>query len=264
MMNQRGFGLVQVLVTVAIMGIVMTAVATMMTTQMQETKAMNDKLAALDVQRNLIAIMSQDGACTYNLSRASALGPYNFSAGDGTPSRPFPAISLGTSMAAAKPVGTTPESIAYRVTINPLSSDRSTLFPASVISLALYIKEINLRIRCDTPPCDYSTATEVPAYYELVYQDTGLVRSIAPARAAITLSVSGAAPMRNITGCYGESGGPSPGTPGTPCTSANYPNNRGIVMYHAAGYGGSRRCCGAGNGNGFVNAPWGAMHIYCD
>lgn len=183
-MNQRGFGLVQVLITVAIMGIVMTAVATMMTTQMQETRAMTEKLAALDLQKNLSANMANSDVCTFNILKMPSL---NFdSSSSNIPDIPMDnTLYMGNSVNSAVLV----------------QKDKA----ASPISSTVVVEGIWLtNIRCSTSPCVAANNT-FSANVEIRLKTGMMVRSIKPPTSEITLTTTGSTSMKTIAGCYGAS-----------------------------------------------------------
>lgn len=219
--NQRGFGLVQVLVTVAIMGIVLTAVATMMVTQMQETKAMTEKLAALDFQKSLTSNFAKAGVCSFNLKRAS-VQIFDSSV------NPIPNLTLDSALYSGN-------SINHPIFVQVGKA-------ASPISPVVIVESIVLsNIRCNTMPCAPAT-NDFKADIEVRFSDAGLVRSMRPAKTEITLTTTGATSFKTFDGCYGEKSTPiSPDTPGTPCTFAGESIPRGIVTYNWSG--GGKYCC---------------------
>src|SRR5947209_6537565 len=71
--NQRGQSLVQVIISASIMGIMMLAVAAMMTSQRNEAKALTEKLATSDLEKVLIASLSTGTVCSYVLNNPVVL-----------------------------------------------------------------------------------------------------------------------------------------------------------------------------------------------
>jgi len=72
MLNQRGQSLVQILIGVAIMGIMMIAFATMTANQSREASALAQKLAAMDFQQQLTRTFSDGTLCTSLLTLPTA------------------------------------------------------------------------------------------------------------------------------------------------------------------------------------------------
>lgn len=67
-MNQRGFSLVMVMISVGIMGVVMMGFTSMMLTQNKETKAVAEALAVQDLTKSLILAMSKGDVCKFILT----------------------------------------------------------------------------------------------------------------------------------------------------------------------------------------------------
>lgn len=65
--NQRGQSLVQVMISLGIMCLMMTVFATMMVNQLKETRALSEKLAAMDLEKLLIASLADGSVCSYVL-----------------------------------------------------------------------------------------------------------------------------------------------------------------------------------------------------
>lgn len=62
--SKEGFGLVEILVAVGILGIAMTIMITFLTNQMQETKALSEKLSTLDATRSIATVLANPTACS--------------------------------------------------------------------------------------------------------------------------------------------------------------------------------------------------------
>lgn len=72
--NQRGQGLIQVIVAAAIMGIIMFSMMTAQIYQIKENKAIAEKLAAIDFQRTITQALSDPAACAAIVARSNLLG----------------------------------------------------------------------------------------------------------------------------------------------------------------------------------------------
>ena len=180
--NQRGFGLVQVLVTVAIMGVVLTAVATMMVTQMQETKAMTEKLAVLDIQKSLSNNLAKADVCSFNVLRSTSIA---FDSG----ANPIPNIQLDNALYAGAGVN------------SPIFIEKNKA--PSVISSNVVVDSLWLtNIRCNPMPCVASNNTFL-ANVEARLKSGGMVRQVRPPTTEITVTTTGAGSSKTIAGCYG-------------------------------------------------------------
>lgn len=62
-LNSKGIALIEILIVADIFGVVLAAMATMMDSQRRETRALTEKLAALDFQRTLTTVLTVPSAC---------------------------------------------------------------------------------------------------------------------------------------------------------------------------------------------------------
>lgn len=72
--NDKGMSLVEVLVAVAIMGFLAFALTTQIIAQQRESKALAEKLGALDLQQFLLSILSNGSVCSFQLTDPSQAG----------------------------------------------------------------------------------------------------------------------------------------------------------------------------------------------
>lgn len=73
--NQKGQSIVQVLVSIAIMGILLVAMTSMQTTMSRENRALSEKLAALDLERVVTQSLAHTSVCTSLLDTANLVNP---------------------------------------------------------------------------------------------------------------------------------------------------------------------------------------------
>jgi hypothetical protein len=71
--NQRGNSLIQVLISIGLMGLLMAAFASMMVNQQTETRALSEKFGALDLQQFLTASLADGSVCAYVMNIPTVL-----------------------------------------------------------------------------------------------------------------------------------------------------------------------------------------------
>jgi hypothetical protein len=71
--NEKGQGLLEVIIAIGIMGIMMLGFASMMSSQYRETGALEQKLAAMDLEKLLIASLADGTVCQYVLNNPTVL-----------------------------------------------------------------------------------------------------------------------------------------------------------------------------------------------
>lgn len=71
--NNKGISIIETLVALGIMSIMMIGFTTMISNQQKETKSMSEVLAGLDLQKNLITVLSQGSVCSYMLNNPNQL-----------------------------------------------------------------------------------------------------------------------------------------------------------------------------------------------
>lgn len=73
-MRSQGFSLVELLVTLGVMGIVMVAFMTMQSNQMKTTKGLSEKLAALSLEKTLITALADGRVCHFLFTSPASVG----------------------------------------------------------------------------------------------------------------------------------------------------------------------------------------------
>lgn len=216
--RRRGIGMAELLVAMAILGIVTVAFSQMMSDQQKQTRALSEKLAALDLQSLLLKIYADPSVCTFDLTNtvlpANPGNPQKFT--DTLPTAISP-ISLSTIHSSAQ--GASPP-----VLVSVGSSVNSSLKIGSI------------RI------ANISKIATKQYLGELQITFTGTAAPMKPITSSITLQTDGGAlnpGKETITGCS-FSAVSATITTGTPCGA----NSKGITMTD----GGTRYCCYVGGG----------------
>lgn len=182
-MNQNGQSLIQVLVAVGIMSLIATGMASMMSSQGRENRALSEKLAGLELGRSVTQFLSSDKLCKTifdptNVMDAAEL--YLTSPGGISPSNPY---KIGL-----KGIGLPPENVLATQgnTVSHLSSTLRIL-PTTGIEVSLTsMNSATLNIRFD---------------------QNNLVRPIQNLSFPITLTTDSPAVPTRITGCQGTGSG---------------------------------------------------------
>jgi len=199
--NQRGQSIAQVLVAVALMGIVMAAFTTLIATQMKESKALAEKLAALDLQQFLTASLADGSVCAYVLNNPTVLTFNSTSVSPATPQT----ITLPNPRAAGLPArlysailpnpAPPPTQIPGAVAVEVGQ-------PASAISSSLIVASIQLQILS-------GTGGRYKGNWLINFDRSKTVRALNPVSVAVTLTADISAPgAAKVTGCQsGNSSG---------------------------------------------------------
>lgn len=182
--NTNGFGLVQVIVSVAIMGILMMTVVSMMAGQSREVTSLTEKLAVNDLTQALTAAVSNSSTCTFQLTQA---GPWISSP---VPVQ-FDASTIGT---ASPPSINLNQVLAHgSATAPPITSVGSPASPISGTAIVSAIQVTNIN-----GPVGGNTFT---ANLQVNLDQTRLVRGLKPSSAQVVLQTSGAGNIKTVTAC---------------------------------------------------------------
>lgn len=182
--NQRGQSIVQVLISIGLMGILMTAFATMMTNQSRETQALTEKLASLDFSRTVTQYLSNSTTCSAMFAASNLVN---------SGSMPFDATSIST----AAP---------YVFALKQLPSGGAaspTAVAGSQVSLLSNSLNLLDSSASPTPGIQISVSSISPPTANLLLNfDQGrLVRNIHNLTFPIGITVSGPVNNTTITGC---------------------------------------------------------------
>lgn len=129
--NNKGFSLIEVMISIGIMMVGVLATFQMITTQQNETRALTEKLAALDLQKLALATIN-DAICTFVLTDASQSG-----------------VRSGNTINTTNP-STLSSSIIYLQNLPTSASSTAPKFvvkgsPASPLSSSVVVNNIQLR-----------------------------------------------------------------------------------------------------------------------
>ncbi len=174
--GQHGQGIIQILVSVAILGILTMAFATMMNNQWRETRALTEKLAASDLQQLLTASLADGSVCSYVLNNPTVLTfdstqPLPQTINLTNPTAATAALYLSIVPNAAPPPATLPGPIAAQVGQ-----------PASPTSNTLVVQSIQLQITA-------GSGNSYAGKWLVTFDPTKTIRSVRPFRSKL-LSMS--------------------------------------------------------------------------
>jgi hypothetical protein len=209
--NQSGQSLVQVLVAVGIMGIVMMAMQSMFATLNTESRALNEKLGTLDLEKVMIASLADGSVCKYVMQGPSAV-PFDSTA-PMTPDKPLSIVLPSPAGAPATLYATyTPANGAVPEKIGPVVAQVGQQPSASARTLV--IKQISLQLTGKGSSPDQFTG-----YWEIDFDGTKLVRALKPVMIATTITADITSPTSaKVAGCQGNaSSGAAAGGDGQWC-----------------------------------------------
>jgi hypothetical protein len=188
-LNCRLFGnegqtLISVLIGAAVMIVSMLAFMGMMSAQQKEIRAMSEKLAALDLERLMIAAFSDPAICTAELSNSAlnASAPYVVNVG-----------SLSN----------------YVINLNSIHSNAAPASPVLISAGALVTPTSSLKvstIKVKNFTSNSGTGTNYLAEIEISFDPASLVRSIKPITLKVSITTDA---TQKITTCMGSFGASS-------------------------------------------------------
>lgn len=182
--GQSGQSLVQVLVAVGIMGIVVAAMTSFQVQMSRESGAIAEKMAALDLQRELGVALADGTVCAYVLNNPA---PLTFNATLVTPTTP-------QTIAVNRPIYNKIEGGVPGLVVAQLNQP-------SALTSSLIVTSINLVVRA-------GAGTTFTGAWQVGFDNTRLKRAIRPAEVSTTLTVDLTNPAAaRITGCQGNSPG---------------------------------------------------------
>lgn len=188
LMNQKGQSLAQVMISLAIMGIVVSTFSTITYNQSREVSKLTQKLATADVQRVVTASLADSsGVCTYlvNNPPLAAFDPSTIT-DHSSPTYRFNSIPLAG------------------VAGSPNAIETSSTKPASTLSSSVFVSEIKLTdLVCIPAPCT-ATTNQFSANLYVSFNPAGLVIPIAPLKFPISLKTIGTAGNQTISSCAGQ------------------------------------------------------------
>lgn len=184
--NSRGQSLIQVMISLSIMGMLTVGMISIQRMQGRENKALTDKLAILDAQKLVTSTLADGSVCTFQVT---SLADPTFLASDVTPTTFPPPKNLGPNLLSGA-FATAPPILTVG---NPISS----------ISNAVIVSSIELRnIRC-TGACVPATSNIFTADIQVNFDGSNLVRGVKPIVSQTTIQTTTAGGVKTITGCQG-------------------------------------------------------------
>ncbi len=129
--NQHGQSIIQVLVSIALMGILMTVFASMLLSQERETKALSQKLASTDLERLLQSSLSDGSVCQYIVNNPAVLTFDSTHVSPTTPQIITPTLPIYASVQSGPPVVTGPV-VAQIGQLGPIDHDFRLRLPAAI------------------------------------------------------------------------------------------------------------------------------------
>ncbi len=185
--NSRGQSLIQVLVSIGIMGILTLGMVSIQQMQGKENKALTEKLAVLDAQKLVSATLADGSICTYHILR---MPNHSFQASEVTATTTPAPISLGDNFLAGA-TATSPALFTKDQSISPLANN----IVASSFQLT--------NIRCETPCTNALTSDVFKADFQINFDSSTLVRAIKPIISQTTIQTTTSGGTKTIIGCQG-------------------------------------------------------------
>ncbi len=173
--NQKGMSLVEVMLAAGIMIVIGAAISSLILSQAKETKSLSEILAALDLEKNIIASMADGSVCQYMLTN--------------------PSQSSFNSMALPQKI-TSPSPIYAKVTqAGPGPIVAKVGDTASTYSSSMIIKSIKLEVLS-------GSGTSYTGRWLIEFDETKSVRAHKPISVSTTLSVDSTNPTAaKFVGC---------------------------------------------------------------
>lgn len=195
--DESGFSILEVLISAGLVTVVATAVSTMIQSQVQETRAINERLTALDFQKSLSIALADGSVCNYVLNNPSvktfdatkitANSPQDISLSASEPLYASYTKSTGTAGAVIAQVGKAPMSEAPNMVVN---------------SIKLSIDG------APNPLPSPGAGINFTGKWLINFDSSKMVRAIKPVTVPALLTVDMTNPASaTITGCQGNSNG---------------------------------------------------------
>lgn len=193
--DQRGQSIVQVLISVGLMGILMTAFTSMMAMQYRETNALSQKLASTDLERLLQSSLSNGSVCQYITNNPAILTFDSTKVSPTTPQIVTPTLPIFASVQLGPPVVTGP--------IVAQIGQSASSFSSSAIIEAIGLSISGAPSPLPTP----GPGVVFTGNWIITLDPTKLVRALAPIRVATTITVDTTTPTASqITSCQSGAG----------------------------------------------------------
>ena len=202
-LSQNGQAFVQALIAVAILGAVLTASVSMMTSNQKKLRQMSLKMSSLDLDRYLNSVLFDGAVCNYVLTH------------------PVPAPIDPATVAAGHPPTISLASIPVKgMATSPIAIGLTSAAGAVPYAQSLYIKAIDVvDLACLTPPCTGAT-NQFSANLQISFDLDKLEFPLKPLKFPIIFNTTkDAGGLQDVSGCPlnagGGGGGSGSGGPGS-------------------------------------------------
>lgn len=177
--NQRGVSIIEVLVAIGVMTIVMASVTSFQVSQQRETRALSEKLAALDGEKLLISALMDGSTCLHILNNPAPMTFNSTTLSPMTPQYITPSLPLYAKVQSGTP--------------GPVVAEVGKLLSAS--SPSLVVTSVRLRVNSG------SGNTYLGAW-EVAFDNSKTIRALKPISISTILTVDNSVPTASkITSC---------------------------------------------------------------
>lgn len=176
---RAGFGLIEALVGVSVAIISMYGIISLLQVQSRETRSLEERLAALDLEKSIISSLTNFSVCSFMINHGGGHTLTVANIGTATP----PVLTISKVFA-----GSTPASLVLAETGQPVSP-----YVRSLIPLSIKIENILRTGLADTYSGDLM----------IQYDNARLVRPLKPTRVRVSLRTTGAVDPHPVNGCTG-------------------------------------------------------------
>lgn len=193
--DQSGQSLIQVLISVAVMGITAAAFSTMMVNQSRELSALSQKLASTDLQQILTSSLADGSVCQYILNTPSQLSFDSTLVSPSTPQILTPTLPIYASVNLGPPT-----------VVGPVIAQVGQ--PASANSNSAVIQSIALSISGIPSPSPPGPGAKFTGNWIVTFNPAFLSRPLRPISIATILTVDTSNPTAAfVSGCQGGRAG---------------------------------------------------------
>lgn len=186
--DHSGQSLVQVLVSIAIFGVVISGMMSMFSIQNREIQGMKEKMAVADFQQSLIKSFSDSDLCTKLVTQSS---PLTFESNVALPGGAnLPTIYIPMSVI---PISTADSAPALAESGKPVSAISPNVVASSILNKTFQIADV-----------EGNAIGGVGAYranFQVHFEQEKLVRTVKPASIKINLKTTGAGTTQTIVAC---------------------------------------------------------------
>ncbi|MGE3758877.1 MAG: type II secretion system protein J, partial [Pseudobdellovibrionaceae bacterium] len=226
--------LIEVMITVLILGVIGAAMSSMLTSMSKENRGLSEKLASLDLLRQVSQILASNSLCNSMLASGNTAG------GTGIPFNPGSITTTNTPSINLKSIP-----MGLGVTLVEVGKK------VSALSQSLFVEDsaggIKLFVVGGSPPVGKLVIT---------FDQSKLVRPIKNIETLLELTLTGPAGSKTITGCKGAGGsGGGPGGYQVFTTSGSFVVPPEVTEIYVEAWGAGGGGSGTGNGGFYPCAP---------